>query len=377
MAVYFSIVFALVLQLFMQAPLLARDLVPTDSNQVLAKLPPRLSVASASAPEQVLDAAQQAISLARSTADPRHLGHAQALLSPWWGRSDAPVRATVLQATVEQAQHRFAEARASLQRALKREPRQPQAWLTLATLDRLQGRYAQAAVACERVGESGQMLYASVCQMELNSLQGRHAQARAGFLHLLGQHADPATQAWIHSLLGEAQVRAGRPAQAERHFLISLQLAPDVYTGLALADLFLTAKQPQRALDVLQAMPRSDAVLMRLALAHRQRNDAQWQRELSELQQRFADSRQRGDDQSLHARELAWTALQLETDASAAQRHALVNIQLQKEPIDWWLALRSTQAVADAPTWQKLRHELNRSGLKDARIDLLLAGWNP
>jgi tetratricopeptide (TPR) repeat protein len=361
----------------MQTSLHARDLVPTHGGQVLAKLAPRLDLAPATSPNQVLDAAQHAISLARSTADPRHLGHAQALLTPWWGRADAPVRATILQATVEQAQHQFAAARQSLKRALVNDPQQAQAWLTLATLDRLEARYAESTVACARVGQAGARLHARICQLELDSLQGQHATARAGFMTLIEQNADISTQAWIYSLLGEAEARAGRPVQAEKAFSISLQLVPDVYTSLALSDLLLWAGQPERALNELKKLPSADAVLMRQALAHRQRNDLQWQRDLNELKQRFASSRQRGDDQALHARELAWTALHLEVELRAAQRHALVNLKLQKEPIDWWLALRSTQAVADAKTWQKLRADLTRSGLRDVRLDALVAGWKP
>lgn len=358
-------------------PTHARDLVPTHGGQVLARLAPRLNAAPGAPPEQVMEAAQQAIALARSSTDPRHLGHAQALLAPWWNRPDAPVRATVLQATVEQAQHRFAAARASLQRALAREPNQAQAWLTLATLDRLEARYDAAARACERVGTAGASFHARACQTELDSLRGQHATARDGFGALVGQSPDVDTQAWVYSLLGESEARAGRPGSAEQALKRSLTLAPDVYTSLAMADLMLETRQPQRALDALTNLPPSDAVLMRQALARRLNNDRQWQADLAELEQRFASSRQRGDDQALHAREHAWTALHLQADPQAAQRHALVNLTLQKEPIDWWLALRSTRAAADASTWRKLRAELEGTGLRDARLDALLAGWQP
>lgn len=366
------------LMLCAHTPLIhARDLVPTHGGQVLARLAPRLTAAPSAPPEQVMDAAQQAIALARSTTDPRHLGHAQALLAPWWDRPDAPVRAAVLQATVEQAQHRFAAARASLQRALAREPNQAQAWLTLATLDRLEARYDAAALACERVGAAGASLYARVCQVELDSLRGQHAAARADFGALIGQSPNPDTQAWIYSLLGEHEARAGRAVPAQKALETSLKLAPDVYTSLALADLMLETRQAQRALDALNNLPLSDAVLMRQALARRLNNDTQWKADLAELEQRFASSRQRGDDQALHAREHAWTALHLQADPQAAQRHALVNLKLQKEPIDWWLALRSTRATADVSTWRTLRAELASSGLRDARLEALLAGWTP
>jgi len=377
MPAYTPLLGGLALLLCTHSPLHARDFTPTHGAQVLATLAPRLPVVASAPPEQVFDAAQQALSLARSTADPRHLGHAQALLAPWWGRADAPVRATVLQATVEQSQHRFSAARTSLQRALVTDPNQAQAWLTLATLDRLEARYADAGRACQRVGLAGATLYAGACQAEVDSLTGRHLAARAGLQVLIQQTADASTQAWLYSLLGEAEVRGGRTAQAEQAFQASLQREPDAYTTLALADLLLQASQPQRALVALHGLPQSDAVLMRQALARRQGYDSQWRSDLAELEQRFAASRQRGDEQALHAREHAWTALHLGPDLQAAQRHALTNLKLQKEPIDWWLALRSTQAAKDARTWKDLRAELARSGLRDARLDAVIAGWTP
>jgi tetratricopeptide (TPR) repeat protein len=368
---------SLALLLCIHAPLHARDWVPSHDDQVLVKLAPRLKAVTMTDPEQVLDAAQQAIMLARSTSDPRHLGHAQALLGPWWGRPDAPVRAVVLQATVEQAQHRFAQARVSLNRVVSQDPNHAQAWLTLATLDRLEGRYAEAARACERVEQAGAVLYARICQAEISSMLGRHANAQAAFQQLKDQAPDLGVQAWIYSLLGEAQSRAGQATSAQQSLATSLRLAPDTYSSIALADLLLQAGQAQRALDVLKAEPLSDAVLMRRALARRQNNDSRWQQDLAELEQRFASARLRGDDQRLHARELAWAALHLQDNPQAAQRQALINLKLQKEPIDWWLALRSTRTVADAATWKTLRAELIRSGLRDARLDGLLKAWQP
>lgn len=377
MSAFTSLLFGLTLLLSMLSTLHARDLLPTHGDQVLVKLPPRLKTAPMALPNQVLDAAQQAISLARSTSDPRHLGHAQALLSPWWGQINAPVRAMVLQATVEQSQHRFSEARNTLHRAVAIAPNHAQAWLTLATLDRLQARFEDAYRACEKVAMAGEVFYARVCQAELLALRGQHDAAFKAFQSLVKQSPDIDTQAWVYSLMGEAHIRAGRLKLAEQALETSLQLSPDAYTSLALADMMLQAQQPQRALDALKDAPLSDAVLMRKALARRQSNNLQWQRDLNELKQRFDRSRQRGDVQALHARELAWVALHLQDDPQAAQHHALVNLTLQKEPIDWWLALRSTRIVADAVVWKRLRSELMRSGLRDTRLNALLEAWKP
>ena len=157
----------------------AKEIKPTSDTQVLEKLAPRLSnsgnPALAANPQVRLAQAQEAIRLARQTSDPRHLGRAQVALAPWWDRSDAPVEAAVLQATVQQSRHEFAVAQRVLAGALTREPKpgqaslspgsqssgsqspawQSQGWLTLANLERVTGRYSASLKACDQVAAAG------------------------------------------------------------------------------------------------------------------------------------------------------------------------------------------------------------------------------
>ena len=68
-----------------------------------------------------------------------------------------------MRATLEQYLHEFDAAVAHLRLLLARpgSERQPQAWLTLATVLRVQGRYAESDVACRSVGRAGADLYAA------------------------------------------------------------------------------------------------------------------------------------------------------------------------------------------------------------------------
>jgi hypothetical protein len=353
-----------------------RDLTPTGDAQVVQTLGPRtLAVVPASAaatPQAAAQAAQraaqQAITQARETADPRYLGRAQGVLAPWWDKPDAPAALAVLQATVQQGRHEFAAARATLESALKRDPSQAQGWLTLATLERVAGRYAQALVACRQVASAGAALYAAACELETTSLQGRHDEARRGLQALALQAPDPSTRAWLTSLLAESEERAGRDAPALTAYQASLALAPDGYTALAAADLMLRTGKAAAALKLLDGQPASDAVLLRRARALKAMNDPRWQALATELRERFAALDARGDDPATHARERAMAALWLQGDGAVALAAAQLNLTLQREPLDWWLALRSAELAQQPGELARLKDALAATGLRDARL---------
>ena len=65
-------------------------------------------------PVQAAQQARAAITTARHTGDARYWGRAQTALASWWDHPQAPPDLMVLQATVQQGQHRFAPAQARL-----------------------------------------------------------------------------------------------------------------------------------------------------------------------------------------------------------------------------------------------------------------------
>ena len=349
----------------------AQELRPQSDSELIERLPPRVKAAGKSDgadPVRAAKAAQEWISLARRETDPRYLGRAQAVLAPWWGKPDAPADIAVLQATVQQSRHEFEAARQTLAAALKRAPNHAQGWLTMATLERLQGRYKEALAACEAVQRAGAALYALACALETRSLQGDTDGASRGFSSLIAQTTEPSLAAWLRSLLAEHLERAGQDAAALQNYQISLKLDDDGYTALALADLLLRTARQREALVVLANRPLSDAVLLRRAYALKLAGKAEWKQAQGELQERFAASAARGDDAALHARELALAALWLAEDLPAAAKHAQINWQLQKEPLDWLIAFKCVNASTNPAFLATLKGALSDSGLRDERL---------
>ena len=367
---------------------------PNTGNLPLAQgntLPPAASYAAA---QQALAPARQAVALARQTGDTRYWGRAQALIAPWWDQPRAPTAVAVLQATIQQGRHEFAPAHKTLVEVLLREPNNAQAALTLASLDRLAGRYAASLQSCEVVEQAGQPWYALACRLETLSLQGQWQAAAKGLTALMATATEPGQIAWVASLLAESEERAGHDVAAARAYERSLQADPDLYTALASADLLLrTATMPaphtarnkaqntppkavlQAVLKRLAPLPNTDAVLLRRAFALRllakqgrpPSNEA-WLALKTTLVERDQALRQRGDDVSLHDREAALFSLWLDDQPQQALTLGLSNLNLQQEPIDWRIALQSAAAAGDAQTTAALQARIRAIGLKDQRL---------
>lgn len=343
---------------------------PTASSASAAAV---AASASATAPKPADPAAaavqaRQDIAVARQTGDTRYWGRAQATLLPWWDRADAPTDIAVLQATVQQGRHEFEASRKILAAALARAPMHAQGWLNLAALERLSARYAESLKACDAVARAGQTLYAQACRLETQSLQGQHQPAAQGLQTLIAQTADAGQQSWLYSLLAESQERAGQPGAAANAYQRSLKLDADLYTAIAYSDLLLrTGKTPQ-VLTTLAALPETDAVVLRRAAAWKRLGDARWRAARAQLKEYSAELVRRGDDPRLHGRELALAALWLDDDAPAALALARRNLLLQREPVDWWVALQSAQLAKDTSAQAEIRAALAATGLQDTRL---------
>ncbi len=158
----------------------------------------------------------------------------------------------------------------------------------------------------------------------------RVAGPRAG--HAAGT-SDVDGRAWGESLLGEIAHRRGDPA-AERHFRAALAADPrDLYTLGAYSDWLLDHGRAAEVIPLVRNEPRVDALLLRLALAQQAlRSAGRRRRRIATLRARFAASRARGD--TVHRREEARFALELDGDPQAALRLAQDNWNVQREPAD-------------------------------------------
>lgn len=361
--------------------LAATALQPSHDDDVLEVLPAisRNRPTSSAAARPVADpalaalAARQNIAMARETGDTRYWGRAQAVLSLWWDRADAPTDLAVLQATVQQGRHEFDASRQVLRATLARTPGHAQGWLNLAALERLSARYGESLSACEAVARAGQALYAAACRLETQSLQGQHPVATQGLQALITQAANTEQRSWLLSLLAESQERAGRDRAAADAYQRSLALAPDLYTSIAYSDLLLRTGKPAQALQALEKLPETDAVLLRRACAWRRLGDTQWTSARVRLQERTAELLRRGDDPSVHGRELALVALWLDDDPVRALGLARSNLKLQREPLDWWVALQSAHLAKDTAALTAIANEIHTAGL----VDMRLTTWLP
>lgn len=349
---------------------------PSRDDEVLEVLPAitrnrPVSVASSGKtmdPAAAARAARQDIAMARQTGETRYWGRAQAVLAPWWDHGDAPADLAVLQATVQQGRHEFAASRTVLAAALVRAPGHAQGWLNLAALERLLARYTEALGACDAVARAGQVMYATACRLETQSLQGQHQLATQGLEALIAQASGADQRSWLLSLLAESQERAGHDGAAADAYQRSLALQSDLYTAIAHSDLLLRTGRTAQALKALATLPATDAVLLRRAAAWRRLGDLQWSAARALLQERTAELLRRGDDPTLHGRELALTALWLDDDPKRALALARSNLKLQREPLDWWVAVQGARQAKDDVALADLATAIDIAGLHDQRL---------
>ncbi|MCZ2498862.1 hypothetical protein GN316_19025 [Xylophilus sp. Kf1] len=361
-------------------------IVPSGDDALIEKLPASavarrqasrdITAAQGPRPLDAMRAVQEArtlLDVARAEGDPRPAGQALALLSPWQNDPGAPSAVMLMLATVEQFLHAFDSANQRLERLVKRDPRQPQAWLTLATLRRLRGDYRASDEACQAVAALGVALHGQACLAENRALRGDTDGARTVLNGLLGTTSDPGSRNWLLTTLAEAEQRAGRNRQAHAAYASAMAAADDGYTVIAYADFLIEQHQPRQALALLARQPRSnDAVLLRLAIAGRAAKTPQAASDMAELGERFAQAALRPGGIDGHAREHALYWLDVRDDPKAALALAGQNLLLQREPIDLLIYARAARA-ADAPACRAALLNLQKTmGLKDRRIDALL-----
>jgi len=319
--------------------------------------------------------AERYLAQARESGDPRFAGLALAALAAWPDAAKAPNEVLLLRATLEQYLHEF-DASVDHLRILLARPgseRNAQAWLTLATVLRVQGRYADSDVACRRVGSGGADVYAAACLAENAALRGETATARRSFQELLADpRLAPSTRGWLLTSLAELEERDGHPGAAEAAYRAVLRLGRDTYAAIAYADFLIAQKRPAEALAVLKDEARTDTVLLRVAIAATRANAAHRERDVAEMRDRIALANERPEASVFHGREQAMFALAIDRDAERALALARGDVARQREPLDVLVFAEAARASGRRDAIDEARRLKSTLGLHDRRIDALL-----
>lgn len=281
------------------------------------------------------------------TGDARFVGYAEGAIGFWRDDPDPPQSIWLLRGRILQTQHRFLAAAEDLERMLERYPHSPEAMLLAADAWRRAGALRKAKMQCEQLAGAGHGGLASFCiadiLMSLGDAEGALQAAAAG-ARSAGNGTEAVAQ-WALAVMGDAAAAAGRLPLAESYYREALTL-PDAGIALhvAYADLLLRDDRPQEAVELLGALPDADAVVLRRAIAASRLKSPQLGSLRAALERRFQEAQLLGAG-SLHLRERAMFALQVEGDAAAAVALALDNWALQKGPEDAALLVEAAEAA--------------------------------
>ena len=309
------------------------------------------------------------VDYSRQVGDAHYAGYAEAVIAPWVQAAVPPVPALVIQATILQYRHQFDDARALLDAALRSDPRNGQAWLTLATLDMVQGDYPAAGKDCAQVAGSAGFDWGLACSANLRSYLGQARQSLALLTQAAAASAGaPAGyQAWVQGLIAETAERLGDWPLAEKHHIQALTLLPqDNFLLVAYADFLLDRGRPREVLTLLADHAQSDTAFLRIALAHSLLHSADAPRYTWIMAARFEALTLRGSD--YFGREQARFALQLQHDPQTALDMAQRNWQVQRAPWDARVLLEAALAADQPQAAADVLEFLRKTKLEDPVI---------
>lgn len=311
--------------------------------------------------------AQRFIEQSRQEGDPRGLGYAQGVLSPWWTLEQPPLAVLLMRATIRQSRHDFNGALADLKILLEQAPDDAQAWLTQATVLRVLGRYPEAAQSCGQLQRLASPFVSELCRLAVAGLNGELAASYTAMRTLAGHTQPPGLQAWWQSELADMAERLNQPAEAEAHYQNGLDADPeDHYLRTAYADLLLSQKRAGEALALVKDHDRIDALRLRHALALKALDDNRFAPLDALIRDGFDSARRRGE--TLHLREEALYTLDAIGDAQRALRLAQRNWSVQHEPADALLLVRAAHSAKQAAAAKPALDWMLSSRLQDARI---------
>jgi len=310
------------------------------------------------------------IDFGREVGDAHYVGYAEAVLGPWLAQKTPPATTLVLYATILQYRHQFGPAREQLKRAIAIDANNAQAWLTLATLDMVQGDYTTAGSDCAQVGRRGDPVIGLICSANLISYLGQ-ARRSVATLTTIGARGLPTSiAAWVEGLLAESAERLGDWPTVEAHYRKALAYAPnDNFLLVAYADFLLDRGRAAEVPSLLADSAQSDTAFLRLVLAAAALNSPDLPRYNWVMSARFAALAERGDD--LFGREQVRFALHAQHDAATALDLAEQNWKVQRAPWDARVFLEAALAADQPAAALPVLDFLDRTQLEDPIIEPL------
>jgi len=356
--------------------------VPADPTRIVATVPPRdpsevaARQALAASPDRVdlaVDLARTDIERYRRLSDPRYLGRAQATLGRWWKLAEPPPDVLLLRATIEQAIHQFPEARADLDRLIRRRPDDAQAQLTRAVVATITADYAAARDSCRATAAQAGPLVVATCEAPLDAIAGQAGEAYTRLARLVGaaRSGDAGVRGWALTELAELAYMRGDTDAAAGHLAGALALDPDdAYARNLLADLLIATGRAADASRLLAGREQIDSHLVRRAIAEHDLHGPDAARLVAAMRDRIAAAAERGD--RIHLREEARFALAVDLDAARAVRIARDNWSVQKELADARLLAEAAVAAGDRDAAQPVIAWARATGVRDATLDRAL-----
>ncbi len=351
---------------------------PDDPQQVVERLP-RLPLAvealgrhnDSVTPDRpgALTKARRLIDLGRRTGDARYLGLAAGALKQATSTADPSTAASIARADLQQMQHDFDSALATLDRILARQPAHGQALLMKAVIYQVRGQSDQALALCRRIPYRYGQLAKAGC---LAGAKRQTGFAAEGYRELrdaltMATSHDRALLTWSLALLAELAEINGDDGAAQALLMQAFERDPDdIRTRIALADLFLRSQQPDRVMEITDMDAAPPLLVLRRAVAARQIDSAEaevLQRKVSDY---FEALHLRGD--TSHLREAAMAELRLFDNPQRALRLALRNWREQREFADTQILLAAALTSKNAAAVRETLHWLAQVGNVDERL---------
>lgn len=328
--------------------------------------------------ELATNLAERYIAIGKSEADPRYYGYAQGVLKPWWNLAEPPPEVLMLRASILQNRHDFDNALQDLDKLLKRDPHNAQAWLAHAVILQVRARYDEAKRSCLKLLEFKDTMPAITCLSNVSSLMGQAPKSYALLSNTLmnSPTLSEEQRLWSLTVLAEMAVRLDKKDEADYFFSEGLKVRNDeVYLLTAYADFLLDQNKPAEVLTLLKNKTNVDALLLRQALAKKMLSASDLSADVAALRARFEASRMRGE--SLHQGDEARLHLFLFNQPQQALQLARANWQAQREPRDARILLQSALAAKQPDAAKPVLDLLDSSGMEDSQLRKLVAQFLP